>query len=83
MTTITSEVKPNYQLITQPIEAWEYTGQPHAEWPDWVLSKYHLRELPKVKKGVWALRDDEGYFWRWMDAEDFNRRYEPFEPLFR
>jgi hypothetical protein len=71
MTTITSEVKPNYQLITQPIEAWEYTGQPHAEWPDWVLSKYHLRELPKVKKGVWALRDT-----RAISGDGWTRRFQ-------
>lgn len=88
MTTISSEVKPNYQLIPPaPIEAWLYNGQKFAEWPDWIRSKmeatYGVGNVPKPPRHAYALRDEEGYFWRWMDKEKFERQYEPFEPLFR
>jgi hypothetical protein len=44
---------------------------------------YGVGGVPKPPRHQYALRDDEGYFWRWMDKDKFERQYEPFEPLFR
>lgn len=61
------------------IEAWLYTGQPFEEWPDWVQSHYGYggRDPKNARSGNWALRDDEGFFWKWMHPEHFDRAYEP------
>lgn len=59
------------------IEAWLYTGQPDSEWPDWVQSHYRYYHGPNPRKGRWAVRDEEGYFWRWFDADKFTEMYEP------
>lgn len=77
---ITSEIKPTHKQITVPIEAWQYTGQPYEEYPDWVRSwidrVYQGGTLPKPRLNNYALRDDEGYFWRWMRPDQFDRTYE-------
>lgn len=82
MTVITSDIVPTHRPIQSPaIEAWLYTGQPITEWPDWVLSKMEAvhgpYNIPKPRLQKYALRDDEGYFWRWMLKSEFERRYEP------
>jgi hypothetical protein len=75
---ITSEIK----LTHRPrgaIEAWQYRGQKFEHWPDWLRSYYlaNPRTDPnKARRFNWALRDDEGYFWRWMRPELFADRYE-------
>lgn len=87
MTTIKSEIKPTHQLVQPPpIEAWLYSGQPLVEWPDWLRSHmeaYHgAGNVPKPARHRYALRDEEGYFWRWMEKEKFEEQYEPFAALF-
>lgn len=78
---IKSEVVPTHKLRAPPIEAWQYTGQPIDQFPDWVLSHYQHKGIDiarsvQNREGAWALRDDEGYFWRWMSPPDFEWRYE-------
>lgn len=76
--TIKSEVKPTHRPIpAEPIEAWYCGGQPFEMWPDWIRSHYNFSGPPEGRKGKWALRDDEGYFWRWMANDQFIMRYEP------
>lgn len=82
MTAISSDIVPTHQLRRTPaIEAWLYSGQPFAQWPDWLRSgmeaSYGPGNVPKPPRHAWALRDDEGYFWRWMKLDEFERRYEP------
>lgn len=78
---ITSDIKPNFKTVSFPIEAWFYAGQLFAECPDWVQSKFQFEaKIPNGNVGRYALRDDEGYFWRWMDAVEFNRKYERITP---
>jgi len=76
---IESEIKPTHKLRVEPVEAWLYTGQPKERWPDWVRS--HFENIPTVpvpnfRKPRYAVRDDEGYFWRWLDVEKFESMYE-------
>jgi len=73
---ITSAIVPTHQPRVVPIEAWQYNGQKFANWPDWVQSQFPGPNKPRKTRGTWALRDDEGYFWRWMDKETFALRYE-------
>lgn len=84
MTTITSHIKPNYRTVSFEIEAFFYAGQPMAECPDWLQSKFQVNgDVAKIEKkniGRYALRDDEGYFWRWMDASEFRCKYERITP---
>lgn len=74
---ITSEIRHTHRTREQ-VEAWAYVGQPFEEWPDWLRSHYENRPgvQPKSARiGHWALRDDEGYFWKWLHPEIFERRY--------
>lgn len=75
---IRSEVKPTHRK-RETVEAWLYTGQPQEQWPDWVRSHFINKGIAirKSAKWRWAVRDDEGYFWRWFDADTFTERYEP------
>lgn len=62
------------------VEAWQYTGQDFEKWPDWVRALYEGRPgvQPKhARIGNWALRDEDGYFWRWICDDLFTARYEP------
>jgi len=82
VTTISSDIKVTHRRIPPPpIEAWQYRGQPYEEFPDWVRSwieaVYVGGPRPKPKKFHYALRDDEGYFWKWMNPERFGNEYEP------
>jgi hypothetical protein len=72
-----SEPVPTHRNRAFPIEAWQFTGQPYSTWPHWILDQYANSTMkPKPERGTWALRDDEGDFWRWMDARTFADRYE-------
>lgn len=76
-----SPVRPNFQTIPFKIEAWFYAGQPYAEMPDWIRSRFTLEEMMERQTGRYALRDEEdGDFYRWMDADDFRNRYERIIP---
>lgn len=78
---ITSDIAPNFRTVSFEIEAWFCAGQPFAECPDWVQSKFQSdRKIPSRAIGHYALRDDEGYFWRWMDAVEFKCKYERITP---
>jgi hypothetical protein len=75
---ISTRIVPTHRNRVYPFEAWQYKGQPFEKWPDWVRSKYADTPLPThLKPGMWALRDDEGYMWRWMANESFDAQYEP------
>jgi hypothetical protein len=75
---ITSSINPTHIQRRTPIEAWFYHGQPQSQWPDWVRSQYENRVgLARPRKNRWALRDDEGYFWRWMDQDQFDATFAP------
>jgi hypothetical protein len=86
MTVIESDIKPTHRPVPAgPIEAWQYTGQPYDQWPDWVRSKIESvyqgpGNIPRPRKGDYALRDDEGYFWKWMREEKFEYHFEPLTP---
>lgn len=75
---ISSRIAPTHRPRGE-LEAWFNDGRPFEAWPDWIRSHYVNRRLapPENKSGKFALRDDEGYFWRWIDAGSFNRAYEP------
>lgn len=73
--TIKSPIRHTHQERGK-VEAWHYSGQPKEQWPDWVTSHYrHVDHKPR--KGRWAIRDDEGYFWRWLGPDKFTAIYEP------
>lgn len=74
---ITSEIKPTHIHRRTPIEAWFYHGQSEERWPDWVRSAFQDRPMYRPRLNRWALRDDEGYFWRWMDQDKFDDLFEP------
>lgn len=81
MITISSDIKPNFKTVSFDIEAFFYAGQAFEECPDWLQSKFQFeREIPKRAVGRYALRDEEGYFWRWMDANEFNCKYVRITP---
>jgi hypothetical protein len=61
------------------VEAWFHDGRPFDECPDWVKSHFYGRPIGH-HKGRYALRDEEGYFWRWIDAKLFNERYQRITP---
>lgn len=78
---ITSAIQPTHRNKPHPFEAWLFTGQPPEQWPDWMQSKYPDPESQErvllCHEGRYAIRDEEGYFYRWMDAEVFVTRFEP------
>lgn len=79
MIVIRSHVKPTHRQRGE-VEAWFYAGQPKEEWPDWVRSHFQGSTAATPRAGRWAVRDEEGYFWRWYDAEKFNQLYERITP---
>ena len=78
---ITSPLKLNYRHRGE-VEAWFNPGHPFDEWPDWVRSYYLGRHMaiPRGLTGMYAIRDEDGYFWRWMKADAFSRLYERITP---
>lgn len=77
---IKSKVTTTHQLRERgEIEAWFYDGRPISACPDWIQSHFQNRDF-EARAGRYALRDEDGYFWRWMDAAEFNRRYERITP---
>lgn len=75
-----NKLKSTHRLISHEIEAWFYAGKPYAEAPDWVRAKFSLQELLERPIGRYALRDEEGKFWKWLDANKFNEFYERIIP---
>lgn len=75
-----SAFKPNFQTISFEIEAWFYAGQPYAKMPDWIKARFSLEEMMERPTCRYALRDEDGEFYRWIDAADFNRQYVRINP---
>jgi hypothetical protein len=61
------------------VEAWFYDGRPLESCPLWLANHFAGRPI-EHHMGRWALRDEEGGFWRWMDAAKFNEQYERITP---
>jgi hypothetical protein len=77
---VTSPINLNYRQRGE-VEAWFYDGTtPFEQWPDWIRSHYinnQKRAGPTGReKNHYALRDKEGFFWRWMKADLFDLAYE-------
>lgn len=74
---ITSEIRPTHRSRGS-VEAWRYDGQSQDAWPDWVRSHFVNREIEITKSriGSYAVRDDDGYFWKFMKADLFHQFYE-------
>lgn len=73
-----------YRLRTEPVVAWEYTGQPKSMWPRWLKAHYSgpLADGASFRIGRYAIATREGgrlTFWRWMDAGPFLNSYELVE----
>lgn len=76
---ISSEIAHTHRS-SEKIQAWQYRGQKFANWPDWVRSHFqHRSEPPKPGRGTWAIRDDDGFFWRWLRDDIFQARYEALQ----
>lgn len=73
-------IKANFKTISFEIEAWFYAGQPYAEMPDWIRERFSLEEMMERQVGRYALRDEDGEFYRWMDPKEFKCRYERIVP---
>jgi len=71
---------PKFRTRPVYITAWQYTGQPKAKWPAWLKRHYGgaLGGTDMTKHvGRYAMADEHGDFWRWIDADRFNEIYEP------
>lgn len=75
-----SEIKTNYRLKTHEVEAYFWTGEPYANTPDWLRAKFGFQELVERPISRYALRDEEGNFYKWMDADKFRFLYERIVP---
>lgn len=83
-TIITSEIKPTHRK-KEVVEAWRCPASVGpGNTPDWVQSHYRVTGVDLTRSlaqrtGRWAIRDDEGYFWRWMKDAQFRELYEPIK----
>lgn len=75
-----SEIKITHRLRTHCIEAWFWSGQSYNEAPDWIKAKFNFQELVERPIGRYALRDEEGNFYKWMNAISFRELYERITP---
>lgn len=69
-----------YVQRVQPFVAWQYTGQPESEWPEWFAFVYgRVETIPTKRMGHIAAavtNFGEVDFWRWFDPETFERDFE-------
>lgn len=51
---ITTDIKPNFKMISTEIEAFFYTGQPFDDCPDWLRSKYQDDMLSATMRAIFG-----------------------------